>query len=217
MRSLSLRVPAAPRTIAGLVRRGSLTPARTGTSTSLSRTLRRLRDRFAAFPARLGRETGKATLREHGSAPDSLRSQRFEAARVQSHTRRRARPPRPQQSGGRLRSNCSGYDARACASVPPLIASQTAAGAMPDFGVSIRCTPLRGHARPRRKRRHSPRVCRFRFAPLHVLKPPETGRRTVTLAALARFAYRVEANRWGRDRAESASLRSADGMKERLC
>ena len=216
--SLTLRVPSAPRTIAGLVRRGSLTPARTGTSTPLSRTLRRLRDRFAAFPARLSRETGKAPLREHGSAPASLRSQRFEAARVPGHTRRRARPPRPRQSGGRLRINCSGDDARSCASVPPLIASQTAAADEPDSGVSIRFTPLRFAATPDLDGNEDtrPRVCRFRSAPFHGLKPPETGRRTVTLATLARFACCVEANREGRDRAESASLRSADGMKERL-
>lgn len=95
---------------------------------SASRTLRRLRDLYASLPARIhSRDRRGTTSRARHPMPTSLRSQRFQPARVQGHTRRRARPRAPLQGRRQTANNRFGYDARACASVPTRIDSQTAA------------------------------------------------------------------------------------------
>ena len=104
----SLGVPAAPRTIAGLV-----WPTMPDSRVEPARPLRfrgrsagyataSLRSRRVSF-ARQARPTPRARHR----MPTSLRSQTIQPARVRGHTRRRARPPRPDRSGGRLRTIAS--------------------------------------------------------------------------------------------------------------
>jgi hypothetical protein len=96
-------------------------------------------------------------------------------------------------------NNRSGYDARSCASVPSLIDSQTAGAGEPDSGVSIRCTPLRFAATPDLDGNEDtrPRDGRLRSVTFHGLKPPETGRRTVTLADSHASREVFHANREG--------------------
>ena len=138
-------------------------------------------------------------------------------------TRRTARPPRPvARASTDCEPNRSGYDARmgsatrTCASVPSLIDSQTAAATKPDSGTSIRCTPLRSTATPDLETTKT--LARASAVSLRSVPQLEAvGDRQADSDArrLARFAYRVEANKRNRDRANRPRSVRRDGMKDR--
>jgi len=145
---------------------------------------------------------------------------RSAAPAPQTNRRQTARPDaRGRRSGYASRVTSMAHTLRGWACAWPMRQhAQTAAGELPD---SVRFSSL--HFAPRRlprttstKRTHSPARRPLCFVPFRCLKPAETGRRTVMLAALARVP-RIVLGQAGEGPRPRYSIRSVrrDGMKER--